>query len=238
MTFRLASFVLALALRVPTLADPPKLEVFISADMEGICGVASWAKQASPSAPDYAQYRKLMTLDVNAAIAGAFDAGATEVLVADSHWDGMNIDPDLLDRRVRIVRSWPRPLLMMGGIDGTFDAALLVGYRASEGTARSMLAHTFHGLQFQDVKPNGTSVPEAGVVPRRDAPPRGVPAADPRGSAEGGRALQGAEAVPREPPREAGNRRQAEPNSEAAGHRFAPARVLPGEGTLVVANPQ
>jgi D-amino peptidase len=164
MTRWLASLLLALALSSQALAAPPKLKVYISADMEGICGVASWDKQASPKAPDYGQYRKLMTLDVNAAIAGAFDAGATEVLVSDSHWDGMNIDPELLDRRARIVRSWPRPLIQMGGIDATFDAVFLVGYHASEGTPGAMLAHTMDGGAIQDIKLNGTSVPEAGFA--------------------------------------------------------------------------
>jgi D-amino peptidase len=77
-----------------------------------------------------------MTLEVNAAIEGAFDAGATEVLVSDSHADAQNIDVELLDKRARLIRAWPRPLRMMQGIDNTFAAAALTGYhgaRRSEG---------------------------------------------------------------------------------------------------------
>ena len=142
---------------------PSRLKVYISADMEGIGGVSTWDKQAGPKGADYEKFRRLMTLEVNAAINGAYDAGATEVLVSDSHWDGQNIDPELLDRRVRMVRAWPRPLGMMQGIDDTFDAVVFVGYHASEGQADAILAHTDSSTRFFDVKLNGVTVPEAGI---------------------------------------------------------------------------
>ena len=142
---------------------PSRLKVYISADMEGIGGVNTWDKQSSPKGADYEKFRRLMTLEVNAAINGAYDAGATEVLVSDSHWDGQNIDPELLDRRVRMVRAWPRPLGMMQGIDDTFDAVVFVGYHASEGQADAILAHTDSSSRFFDVKLNGVTVPEAGI---------------------------------------------------------------------------
>lgn len=139
------------------------LKVYISADMEGVGGVSTWSKQSDPKGADYGVFRRLMTLEVNAAIAGAYDAGATEVLVSDSHWDGQNIDPELLDGRVQLVRAWPRPLGMMQGIDATFAAVVFVGYHASEGQANAILAHTDSSVRFSDVKLNGISVPEAGM---------------------------------------------------------------------------
>lgn len=155
------------ALAVSTLAagqDKPTLKVYISADMEGVGGVSTWEKQASASGMDYGQYRRLMTLEVNAAIEGAFAAGATEVLVSDSHGDGQNIDAELLDPRVKLVRAWPRPLGMAAGIDATFDAVVLVGYHGAEGQADSILSHTEDDTKYADVKLNGVSVPEAGIV--------------------------------------------------------------------------
>lgn len=140
-----------------------RLKVYISADMEGVGGVSTWKKQSSPKSADYEQFRRLMTLEVNAAIAGAYDAGATEIVVSDSHWDGQNIDPELLDRRVQVVRAWPRPLGMMQGIDDTFDAVVFVGYHASEDQANAMLAHTEDGDKIFEVKLNGVPVPEAGL---------------------------------------------------------------------------
>jgi D-amino peptidase len=156
----LASLAFALAPGL-ALGQAPKLKVYVSVDMEGIGGISTWDKQAGPKGADYEKFRKLMTLEVNAAVAGAYDAGATEVVVSDSHWDAQNLDPELLDKRVRLVRAWPRPLLMMAGIDATFDAVLLVGYHASEGTANAVLAHTMNPGTVFEMKLNGTAVPEA-----------------------------------------------------------------------------
>jgi D-amino peptidase len=103
-----------------------------------------------------------MTGEANAAIRGAFEAGATEVLVSDSHGNAQNLLLDELDERVRLVRGWPRKLIMMEGIDETFDAAVFVGYHASEGMRHATLAHTMSGSRIQDLKLNGQRVPEAG----------------------------------------------------------------------------
>ncbi len=145
-------------------AEPASLKVYISADMEGIGSVSTWEKQASASGADYEQFRRLMTLEVNAAIDGAFDAGATEVLVSDSHGDAQNIDPELLDKRVKLIRAWPRPLGMAAGVDASFDAVVLVGYHGGEGQADSILSHTEDDTKYADMKLNGVSVPEAGFV--------------------------------------------------------------------------
>lgn len=138
------------------------LKVYISADMEGIGGVNSENTQSSPHAADYEKARHFMTLEVNAAIAGAYDAGATEVVVSDSHWEGNNIDAALLDHRVKIVRGFPRPLGMMQGIDKSFDAVVFVGYHASENQEKAILAHTEDGDKILAIKLNGKPVPEAG----------------------------------------------------------------------------
>jgi hypothetical protein len=116
------------------------LKVYISADMEGIGGVSTWDVQASSSGREYEKFRRLMTEEVNTAIAGAFDAGATDVLVSESHGDAQNIDVELLDKRVRLIHAWPRPLAMMEGVNDSFAAAAFVGYHASEWTTSSLRA--------------------------------------------------------------------------------------------------
>ena len=141
MRFWATAFLALAQAAVATGESPARLKVYISADMEGVGGVSTWDKQADSKGSDYEKFRRLMTLEVNAAIAGSYDAGATEVLVSDSHGDGQNIDPETLDR-ARMVRAWPRPLGMMQGIDDTFDAVAFVGYHASEGQADAILAHT------------------------------------------------------------------------------------------------
>src|ERR1700739_3294854 len=140
-------------------AQQKKLKVLISADMEGIGGVNSWDVQTDPKGHDYDKFRRLMTEEVNAAIAGGVAAGATDLLVVDSH-NGQDIDNELLDKRARLVRGWPRPLSMVQGIDSTFDAAVFVGYHAREGAQEAVLAHTDNGRVV--VKLNGVEVPEAG----------------------------------------------------------------------------
>ncbi len=140
-------------------AQPKSLKVYISADMEGIGGVDT-SVQVSAQGREYEKFRRLMTLEVNSAIAGAFDAGATEILVSDSHGDAQNIDIELLDKRVRLVRAWPRPLMMMQGIDRSFDAVVFVGYHAHEGQGTAIISHTFTGAE--DISLNGKSVGEAG----------------------------------------------------------------------------
>ncbi len=88
----ISAFLSILLLAATLQAQDKKLKVYISADMEGIGGVSTWQVQAAPGAPEYEKFRRLMTLEVNSAISGAFDAGATEVLVSDSHWNAQNID--------------------------------------------------------------------------------------------------------------------------------------------------
>lgn len=137
------------------------LKVYISVDMEGIGGVVT-RDQTGPSGWEYRQARKWMTAEANAAIEGAFEAGATEVLVSDSHGNGQSLILDELDERVRLIRAWPRKLLMMEGIDESFDAAIFIGYHASGGQHHATLAHTMSSARFYNVKLNGQTVPEAG----------------------------------------------------------------------------
>ena len=141
-------------------AAPGKLKVLISADMEGVGGVSTWSVQANAKGREYPQFRELMTKEVNAAIEGAFEAGATEVVVGDAHGDAQNIDVELLDKRVRLIRAWPRPLGMMQGIDASFGAVVFVGYHAAEGRGNAVLSHSFDGTI--EVELDGVTVPEAG----------------------------------------------------------------------------
>jgi len=151
---------LLLVFATGSFAQGKQLKVYISADMEGVGGVSTWDVQASAKGRECDQFRRLMTLEVNAAIAGAFDAGATEVLVSDSHGDAQNIDVELLDSRASVIRAWPRPLGMMQGVDSSFEAVVFIGYHAREGRADAVLAHTFSGDEV--VKLNGVEMSEAG----------------------------------------------------------------------------
>ena len=140
------------------------MKVYIAADMEGTGGVSTWEIQADTRGREYEKFRQLMTQEVNAAVAGAFDAGASEVVVSDSHGDAQNIDVEALDKRAKLVRAWPRPLLMMQGIDNTFAAAVLVGYYASQNQFPAVLAHHMNSQRIMEIKINGTIVPDSGLA--------------------------------------------------------------------------
>ena len=141
-------------------ADGPK--VLISVDMEGISGVVH-PEETSRSGADYGYFRRLMSEEANAAVLGAFDAGASEVVVRDSHGSARNILPDLLDPRTRLIRDWSGgPLDMVEGIDESFDAVVFIGYHARAGTPDAVIDHTMTG-NVTDFAINGVSLPEAGI---------------------------------------------------------------------------
>jgi D-amino peptidase len=117
------------------------LRLFISADMEGVAGVVR-EEQTDPAGADYALSRRLMTLEVNAAIEGALDAGAQEIVVSDGHWFGTNLLPEELHPAAELLSGSPRRLYMAEGMGPGFDAAFFVGYHASAGTRDAVLDHS------------------------------------------------------------------------------------------------
>ncbi len=135
--------------------------VYISVDMEGISGV-NGSDQVSAGAAEYGRARKLMVEDANAAIRGAFEGGATDVLVNDSHGGQRNLLPEDLDPRARLISHSFKRHGMMEGIDSTFDAAVFVGYHAKAGAPRGLFAHTGSGVLL-DLQVNGRSVGEGGM---------------------------------------------------------------------------
>ncbi|HEV8063804.1 MAG TPA: M55 family metallopeptidase [Acidimicrobiales bacterium] len=137
------------------------MRVFLSCDMEGVAGVVDWSQCRGP-ATEYETARRLMVAEVNAAIEGAFDGGATEVLVNDSHGLMANLPPDELDSRVAYLSGKHKPLYMMQGLDESYGAVLFVGYHGSIGT-NGVLSHTYNPRSVYEVRLNGQVVGEAGV---------------------------------------------------------------------------
>ena len=134
------------------------MKVLISTDMEGVTGVTA-PDDVEPGTAAYERFRRLFMRDVNAAIGGAFDGGATDVLVNEGH-DGMrNLLIEELDDRVQLVVGNHKPLIMMEGIDRGMDLVLLVGYHAPAGEA-GVLSHTFLSRAITDVKVNGETCSE------------------------------------------------------------------------------
>ncbi|MFP5353912.1 MAG: M55 family metallopeptidase [Gemmatimonadota bacterium] len=138
------------------------LKVYISVDMEGITGVVS-SEQLGPGGFEYQRAREYMTAEALAAIQGARDAGVTEIVVSDSHGNGQNLLIDQFPDDVTIIRSWPRPMMMMEGIDSSFAAAVFIGYHSSTSNVRGVRAHTMSSATLTGVALNGRQVPEGGI---------------------------------------------------------------------------
>ncbi|HEY7506802.1 MAG TPA: M55 family metallopeptidase, partial [Nitrososphaera sp.] len=138
------------------------MKILIAADMEGITGVTTW-DQVTPGHAEYTRFRKLMTEDINAAIRGAYDAEATEVVVADGHWNGSNILVEELDRRARLNSGSPSPLSMMQGIDESVDAVFFIGYHARNGSESAILDHTWSSRTVANVWLNDLLTGEYGL---------------------------------------------------------------------------
>ena len=154
--------VLLIAFAVAANAQQQGLKIYISADMEGIAGVVT-GEQLGPQGFEYARFREFMTQEVNAAIEGALAGGATQIVISDSHGNGQNLLIEKLPREVLIIRSWPRPLGMMQGIDETFAGAIFIGYHTGTTNLQGVRAHTLSSARLTDVRLKGVSVSEAGL---------------------------------------------------------------------------
>jgi len=155
----LSLFLISLALASPASAQAKK--VYISVDMEGLSGV-SGDDQLAPGGAEYARSRKLMAEDTNAVIRGALEAGATDILVNDSHGGQRNILPEDLHPSARLISHSFKRFGMMQGLDETFDAVIFVGYHAKADTPAGLFAHTGSGV-VRDLQVNGRSVGEGGM---------------------------------------------------------------------------
>lgn len=137
------------------------MKLLISADIEGV-GAVVRREHSGVQEREYIQARRFMTLEVNAAVRAAFDAGAEEVLVADAHNVGLNLFPEDLDERASLIMGSPRPLAMMEGVDRDVAAVCFIGYHGMAGSTDAAIAHIFHG-RVAELRFNGLRVGEIGL---------------------------------------------------------------------------
>jgi D-amino peptidase len=134
------------------------MKVLISADMEGVTGVTA-PEEVHPGTAAYERFRRLFMHDVNAAIAGAFEGGATGVLVNEGHNRMRNLLIEDLDERAQLISGGHKPLIMMEGVDRDVDLAFFVGYHAPFGEV-GVLSHMFLGKGVVDIRLNGETCSE------------------------------------------------------------------------------
>jgi D-amino peptidase len=163
----------ALLLSPSALAQDP-VRVFISVDMEGIGGIAH-GEMTSAEGREYERGRALMVAEVNAAIEGAREAGATDFLVNDSHGSMRNVKVEDLLAPARLISNNSKALGMMEGIGADFDAVFFIGYHSMEGEA-GVMAHTGSGGVVREIRVDGRPMSEGGMNARA-AGSFGVPVA-------------------------------------------------------------
>src|SRR5690625_1100330 len=134
------------------------MKIFISADIEGISGVATIQQLLTQS--EYERIRRMMTEEVNAAIRGAFNGGAKEVVVADGHGNMSNIIIEELDSRARLVTGSNRVMCQLEGLDNTYDGIVFVGHHGRESGSDAVLSHSLAGICVKEFNINGTVVGE------------------------------------------------------------------------------
>ena len=136
------------------------MKIYISVDIEGCAGVVDRNQGNVAGGADFEIGRRLMTLETNAAIEGALEAGATEIVINDSHAQMRNLLPELLHPKASVIQGRPKTMFMVEGLDSSFDAVFFVGYHASAGIRDGVLNHAYHPYELRY---NGTVYSEAGI---------------------------------------------------------------------------
>ena len=134
-------------------------KIFISSDIEGTCGIASW-DETEKGKGDYGPFSLQMSKEVAAACQGALAGGAEEILVKDAHDSARNIHPELLPMEAKLFRGWgSQPFSMMAGISEEYDGVFFTGYHSAAYMNGNPLSHTMN-LRNNYVKINGVYAAE------------------------------------------------------------------------------
>jgi D-amino peptidase len=154
-----------------TIPFEPGFRVFLVPDMEGMGSTVSIYEviagnegpaYKSLTGPDYWDgFRKMVTQEVNATIRGARSAGAQSFVVNEGHGGNRfaNVLPWELDEQALLIRGFPKPLVMITGIDSTFGTLMFTGAHANAGS-RGVMGHNF---AFDSFTVNGKVLNEVGI---------------------------------------------------------------------------
>ena len=136
------------------------MKVYISADIEGTCGIVDW-EDTNLHSPSALYHKEQMTKEVNAACLGANELGCEDIFIKDAHGSARSINPSILPENIRILRGWARnPHMMMAGIDEGFDASMFIGYHSAASEEGNPLSHTMNSSEYDYIKLNGELLSE------------------------------------------------------------------------------
>ncbi len=148
-----------LVLALAGAAFPQGPRIFMTTDIEGVGGVNNWNEQTAPGQRRFEESRRLLTAEVNAAVQGALDAGASEVVIWDGHGGSRTLSVEDMLPGARLIQGEPTPPDFYMG-EGHFDGLIIMGQHAKAG-AHGLLAHS-QSRNVKDITINGRSVGEAG----------------------------------------------------------------------------
>lgn len=138
-----------------------QMKVFISFDMEGVGGIASWEEMEK----EKRMVMQLATREINAVVRGIKASGKTieQIWVADSHGEGENLLPEELEEGITLIKGFPRPFYMMEGIDSSFNLLFLIGYHSRAGAFQGVMDHTYSASSIYEIRLNHKPVSELDI---------------------------------------------------------------------------
>jgi len=135
------------------------MKVYISVDIDGIGSLAEMCMMSGY--PPLPWVQELATREVNAAVEGALEGGATTVVVNENH-SSRHIAPELLHPAAELMVGRPKPLQTLDDLDEAFAAVFLVGIHARAGTPGAVMDHTWD-FRIYNLRVNGTTIGEVGL---------------------------------------------------------------------------
>ncbi|HZQ55959.1 MAG TPA: M55 family metallopeptidase [Bryobacteraceae bacterium] len=127
--------------------------VFVITDAEGVAGVC----RQEQTDPKNVEMRQLLTGEINSAVAGFFEGGATDVYVWDGHDGSETLSALTIDSRAHLVMG-TLPATML--LDRHYSAVAFVGQHARANTMGGVMAHSYSSLGIQNLLMNGEPVGE------------------------------------------------------------------------------
>ncbi len=137
-------------------------KVFMITDMEGVDGIFNSELQCNPyQSLRFEESRKLLTGEINAAVDGLLEGGATEVLVWDGHDSSRTLSVLDIHPKARLLTGEPiSPTLEL---DASYSAVIFIGQHAMAGADKGILSHSYSSEGIQNIWVNSTPTGEIGA---------------------------------------------------------------------------
>ena len=142
--------------------NPKTKKIYVITDMEGVSGIVDTDLQCLPyQSPRFEESHKLLTGEVNAAVEGLLEGGATEVVVWDGHDASRSLSVLDIHPKARLLTGTPVSSTLE--LDATYSAIIFIGQHAMAGAENAILSHSYSSQGIQNIWVNGKAVGEVGA---------------------------------------------------------------------------